>query len=102
MVGAFPPLHLPASSSRCPFAVGCGFAGGGLREACPKEAIWQFTPFVLHRPAQALWQMLRKLEPNWQIILLLAPVALELLRHTLGVRFGDDTLFFLQLDRRRG
>src|SRR5258705_11208320 len=29
-----------------PFAVGCGFAGGGLREACPKEAIWQFTPFV--------------------------------------------------------
>ena len=29
-----------------PFAVGCGFAGGGLREACPKEMIWQFTPFV--------------------------------------------------------
>ena len=27
-----------------PFAVGCGFAGGGLREACPKEAIWQFSP----------------------------------------------------------
>src|SRR5215510_15326070 len=23
-----------------PFAVGCGFAGGGLREACPKESIW--------------------------------------------------------------
>jgi two-component system, LytTR family, sensor kinase len=23
-----------------PFAVGCGFAGGGLRELCPKEAIW--------------------------------------------------------------
>src|SRR5262245_48812587 len=22
-----------------PFAVGCGFAGGGLREICPKEAI---------------------------------------------------------------
>src|SRR5947207_4631575 len=22
-----------------PFAVGCGFAGGGLRELCPKEAI---------------------------------------------------------------
>src|SRR6185503_11051132 len=25
-----------------PFAVGCGFAGGGLREICPKEAIWHF------------------------------------------------------------
>jgi len=29
-----------------PFAVGCGFAGGGLRELCPKEAIWHFSPFV--------------------------------------------------------
>jgi two-component system LytT family sensor kinase len=29
-----------------PFAVGCGFAGGGLREACPKETIWRFSPFV--------------------------------------------------------
>ena len=26
-----------------PFAVGCGFAGGGLRELCPKEAIWHFS-----------------------------------------------------------
>src|SRR5438270_357215 len=42
-----------------PFAVGCGFAGGGLRELCPKESIWHFSPFVfmsLHRRA---WQMLR-------------------------------------------
>ncbi len=39
-----------------PFAVGCGFAGGGLRELCPKEAIWHFSPFVftrLHRRAVA-------------------------------------------------
>src|SRR5919204_3176972 len=37
-----------------PFAVGCGFAGGGLRELCPKEAIWHFSPFIftsLHRRA---------------------------------------------------
>src|SRR3990172_11470628 len=42
-----------------PFAVGCGFAGGGLRELCPKEAIWHFSPFVftdLHRRA---WQIAR-------------------------------------------
>ena len=32
-----------------PFAVGCGFAGGGLRELCPKEAIWHFSPFVFTR-----------------------------------------------------
>src|SRR6202171_3662864 len=29
-----------------PFAVGCGFAGGGLRELCPKEAIWRFSPCI--------------------------------------------------------
>src|SRR5438309_354730 len=37
-----------------PFAVGCGFAGGGLRALCPKEAIWHFSPFVftgIHRRA---------------------------------------------------
>src|SRR5512147_1187445 len=35
-----------------PFAIGCGFAGGGLREICPKEEIWKFSPFFvtsLHR-----------------------------------------------------
>ena len=76
-----------------PFAVGCGFAGGGLREACPKEAIWQFTPFVFVDLPKHVWQMVRKLEPNWQLILLAAPVALELLRQALAARFGDTRLF---------
>ena len=78
-----------------PFAVGCGFAGGGLREACPKEAIWQFTPFVFVDLRKHVWQMIRRFEPNWQLILLLATVALELLRQTLGTRFGEERLFFL-------
>src|SRR5918912_1035418 len=62
-----------------PFAVGCGFAGGGLRELCPKEAIWHFSPFVfttLHRRA---WRMLRSLQVDWQVVLLLAPIALAVL-----------------------
>jgi two-component system LytT family sensor kinase len=72
-----------------PFAVGCGFAGGGLREACPtKETIWQFTPFVILDLPKHLFKMLRNQEPLWQIILLLAPVALELLRQFLGLRFN--------------
>ena len=29
-----------------PFAIGCGFAGGGLRELCPAEALWHFSPFI--------------------------------------------------------
>ena len=77
------------------FAVGCGFAGGGLREACPKEAIWQFTPFVFVDLAKHLWHMVRKADLNWQLVLLLALVALELLRQMLGLRFGSHRLFYL-------
>jgi two-component system LytT family sensor kinase len=78
-----------------PFAIGCGFAGGGLREACPKEAIWQFTPFVFVDLRRHLWLMVRRLETNWQLVLLLAPVGLELLRQALGIRFGEARLFYL-------
>ena len=91
---AIPPL-IAGEFIALPFAVGCGFAGGGLREACPKESIWKFSPFILMDLPKHVWHMIRKLEPNWQIILLLVPVALELLRLTLGVRFGADRLFFL-------
>ena len=45
------------------FAVGCGFAGGGLREACPdKEEIWHFSPFVFTKLHRHLWRMLRNVE----------------------------------------
>jgi two-component system LytT family sensor kinase len=76
-------------------AVGAGFAGGGLREACPKEAIWQFTPFVFIDLPKHVWHMLRRLEPNWQLALLAPPIALELLRQALGTRFGVHRLFYL-------
>src|SRR5713226_3875806 len=86
MVG-LPPLG-NGEWAALPFAVGCGFAGGGLRELCPKESIWHFSPFVftgLHRRA---WQMMRTMQVDWQVVLLLAPVALELLRQGLGSRWG--------------
>ena len=41
------PALLAGEFIALPFAVGCGFAGGGLREACHKETIWQLSPFVL-------------------------------------------------------
>ena len=78
-----------------PFAVGCGFAGGGLRELCPKEAIWHFSPFVFTRLHHRAWQMLRFFQIDWQVVLLLAPVALELLRQLVGQRWGDNRLFYL-------
>jgi two-component system, LytTR family, sensor kinase len=79
-----------------PFAVGCGFAGGGLRELCPKEAIWHFSPFVFTRLPARVWQMLKTRQIDWQIILVLAPIGLELLRQMLGLRWSQHhRLFFL-------
>ena len=88
------PASIAGEFIALPFAVGCGFAGGGLREACPKEAIWQFTPFVFMDLHKHVWLMVRKLGFNWQLWLLLAPVALELLRQALGARFGVSRLFY--------
>jgi two-component system LytT family sensor kinase len=93
MVGA--PALAAGEVAALPFAVGCGFAGGGLREVCPKEAIWHFSPFVfwgLHRYA---WRFLRRFQMDWQVILIAAPIALELLRQVLGHRLGIERLFHL-------
>ena len=81
-----------------PFAVGCGFAGGGLRALCPKEAIWHFSPFVFTRIHRRAWQMLRSVQIDWQVVLLLAPIALELLRQGLGARWSEhQRLFYLSV-----
>src|SRR3989454_1975961 len=76
-----------------PFAVGCGFAGGGLRELCPKEAIWHFSPFVLTSLPGRAWKMLRSLQVDWQVVLLLAPIALELLRQGVGARWSHRLFY---------
>jgi two-component system, LytTR family, sensor kinase len=79
-----------------PFAVGCGFAGGGLRELCPKEAIWHFSPFVFPAIPKRAWQMIRSVQVDWQVVLLMAPIALEFLRQALGVRWSaHHRLFYL-------
>jgi two-component system LytT family sensor kinase len=92
MVG-LPPLG-NGEFAALPFAVGCGFAGGGLRELCPKEAIWHFSPFVVTRLPGRGWQMLRTRRIDWQVVLLFAPVALELLRQTLGARWSEHQRLF--------
>src|SRR3954468_17802212 len=80
------------------FAVGCGFAGGGLREACPKEEIWHFSPFVFTKLHRYIWRMLKEARVDWSVILILAPIALELLRQALGTNFGENRLFYLHPD----
>jgi two-component system, LytTR family, sensor kinase len=71
-----------------PFAVGCGFAGGGLRELCPKEAIWHFSPLFFTDLHRYVWRFVRRLQIDWVVLLLAAPIGLELLRQTIGWRWG--------------
>ena len=89
IVGLFMALPaLAAGEYGAPFfAVGCGFAGGGIREACPKEDIWDFSPFVIFSVPRYAWRMLRDMQVNWQVILLLAPVGLEFIRQMVGARY---------------
>jgi two-component system LytT family sensor kinase len=70
-----------------PFAIGCGFAGGGLREICPKEAIWHFSPLFFTDLHRYVWRLVRRLQIDWVVLLLAAPISLELLRQFLGARF---------------
>ena len=81
-----------------PFAVGCGFAGGGIREVCPKDAIWHLSPLFftdLHRHA---WQVVSRFKVDWLLLLAAAPVGLELIRQGVGLRFGTNAIFFYQPD----
>jgi len=77
-----------------PFAIGCGFAGGGLRELCPKESIWHFSPFVFLSLPRRAWQMVRTLQVDWQVVLLLAPIGLELLRLGIGGKYPAHLFTF--------
>jgi two-component system LytT family sensor kinase len=79
-----------------PFAIGCGFAGGGLRELCPKEAIWHFSPLFFTDLHRNVWRLVRRFQIDWVVILLAAPIGLELVRQVVGSRFGQHRIFYHQ------
>jgi two-component system, LytTR family, sensor kinase len=79
-----------------PFAVGCGFAGGGIREASPKEDIWGFSPFIFFSLPRKIWRMVRALTVDYQVVMLFAPIGLEFIRRAVGTRFGDYRLFYFE------
>ncbi len=93
MLGA-PPL-IAGEWIALPFAVGCGFAGGGLRELCPKEAIWHFSPLFFTDLHRKVWRLVRRFQIDWVVILVAAPIGLEIIRQTLGRHFGENHLFYL-------
>ena len=80
-----------------PLAVGAGFAGGGLREVCPKEEIWRFSPFFVTKLHRSAWRLVRTLQLDWQVILVTAPVLLELLRQTIALKFPNGIFDFAPL-----
>jgi two-component system, LytTR family, sensor kinase len=82
------PAMLAGEWIALPFAIGCGFAGGGLREICPKEAIWHFSPLFFTDLHRYVWRLVRRLQIDWVVLLLAAPISLELLRQWLGHKFG--------------
>jgi len=81
-----------------PFAIGCGFAGGGLREICPKEAIWHFSPLFFTGLHRHVWRLVRRFEIDWVVILLAAPIGLEIIAQAVGAQWGGPParLFVLQ------
>ena len=91
MVGA--PALIAGELIALPFAVGCGFAGGGLREICPKEAIWHFSPLFFTDLHRNVWRLVRRFQIDWVVILLAAPVGLEIIRQALGHNFGAEQIF---------
>jgi two-component system LytT family sensor kinase len=96
IVGAavgFPALFV-GQIGAIPFAVGCGFAGGGLRELCPKDQIWRFSPLFATRLHRSAWRLLGRFELDWQVILVTAVVLLELLRLTIARRFPHSLFAF--------
>ncbi len=74
------PAFVAAEWAALPFAIACGFAGGGIRAACPTEAIWRFSPFVLRSVHRYVWRIFRNFSLDWQFVLLAAPVCLALLQ----------------------
>ena len=78
-----------------PFAVGCGFAGGGLRELCPKPDIWHFSPFVFTTLHRRIWRTVRTLQVDWQLVLVLAPIGMEAIRMAI-VHWYPSRLFDLR------
>ncbi|MBA2604129.1 MAG: histidine kinase [Acidobacteria bacterium] len=94
MVGV-PPL-VAGEWIALPFAVGCGFAGGGLRELAPKESIWHLSPLFFTDLHHNMWRLIRRFHIDWAVILLAAPIGLEIIHQTLGLRFGIERIFFHQ------
>ncbi len=90
-----PPL-LAGEFAALPFAVGCGFAGGGFGALCPRDAVWRFSPFVFTSLHERFWKLARRLQVDWQVVLFAVPVGFEFLRLAITRRIGTAYLFSME------
>jgi len=81
------PATIAGEWAALPFSVGCGFAGGGLREICPTEAIWHFSPLFFTGLHRHVWKLVRRFDIDWVVILLAAPIGLEIIQQAIRYRW---------------
>ena len=92
------PAFFSGQYAALPFAIGCGFAGGGLREICPKEEIWRFSPFSFTKLHRSVWKLVTRFQLDWQFTLVMAPVLLEVIRQAIGHQW-PRRIFYYEADR---
>ncbi len=79
-----------------PTAAAAGLFAGLIRQAIPvKEDVWKFGPFLFLSIPKRIWELVRRAEPQWELLPLTACAVLELGRITLGYVGHGRWLFFL-------
>jgi two-component system, LytTR family, sensor kinase len=83
-------LAMPAAST-------AGLLGGLMRQAIPnKEELWNFGPFTFLNIPRDLLRLVRQTKMSWELLPLLACVALELGRVAIAVATKPQWLFAIE------
>ncbi len=80
-----------------PMAAAAGLLGGLIRQVFPnKEDIWDFGPFLFLGVPRKLWRLVRHGEAAWELLPLIACVALEVGRQAMARALPPRWLFALE------
>jgi two-component system LytT family sensor kinase len=60
---------------------------------CPKEAIWHFSPLFFTDLHRYVWRLIRRMQIDWVVLLLAAPISLELLCQAVGHKWPTKIFF---------
>jgi two-component system LytT family sensor kinase len=94
MVG-LPALLLGHEMLAVPMVVVCALVAGMARWLCPdKEAIWQFSPFIDLSLYRSIKLRFKQPSLDWQVLLALMCVVLEIMRIDVGRLAGINNLFY--------